>query len=91
MKKLSLLKRTNLPFLLTETNETHMETANKSVAQLKAELEQAEKIESQKEHNKKLADAQKWVGKCYSSHLFQRVPSPSKDITIRKVTSVEVS
>lgn len=68
-----------------------METANKSVAQLKSELEQAEKLELKKEHDKRLADAQKWVGKCYSSHLFQRVPNPSKEITIRKITSVEVN
>lgn len=70
----------------TATNKTAPSVAELEQQLLKAKEQQAKDYES-----KLLKDAEAWVGKAYSSHLFQRVPAPSKEIVLRKITSIEVS
>ena len=62
----------------------------KSSAELERELEAAKKAEQDIQDEISLKDARKWIGKCYSSHLFQRVPRNMKSIHVRKVTNVRV-
>lgn len=69
----------------TATNKTAP-----SVAELEQQLLKAKEQEAKDYENKLLKDAEAWIGKAYSSHLFQRVPAPSKEIVLRKITSVEV-
>lgn len=61
----------------------------KSSTELEIELREAQKAETEAYAIKQEQEASKWIGKCYSSHLFQRVPKNFKSINVRKVTGVK--
>jgi hypothetical protein len=61
-----------------------------TIQELEQQLAEAKKQAQQSENDKKLEEARQWIGKCYSSHLFQRVPKPGKQIHIRKIEDVKI-
>lgn len=54
-------------------------------AQLEAEIQR----EKENQKHIKLAEASRWIGKCYSTHTFKRVPKYGTSVVLRKITSVE--
>lgn len=61
-----------------------------TVEQLESMLAEAKLLAKQQEDEKKLNQLQQWVGKCFSSHVFQRVPRPGKSLYIRKIEDVKI-
>lgn len=59
------------------------------VTQLQQALVEAQKEAEDKRISDLLKENSKWVGKCYSSHLFHRLPANGKEITLRRITAVE--
>lgn len=56
-------------------------------AELLAQLKKVEEDEKNEYINKQLQHGQKYINKCYSSHLFQRLPVSGKEIVLRKIES----
>jgi len=61
-----------------------------TIEQLEKQLAEAKLLAKQQEDEKKLKQLQQWVGKCFSSHAFQRVPKPGKNLYIRKIEDVKI-
>lgn len=61
-----------------------------TIQELEQKLAEAKELAQQSENDKKLEEAKQWIGKCYSSHLFQRLPKPGKQIYIRKIEDVKI-
>ncbi len=59
-----------------------------NIRELEIQLENAKKSQKEAEKLKNLDNNSKFIGKCYSTHLFQRVPKVNKKIYLRKVTDV---
>lgn len=64
---------------------------NKSLTseQLRQQLVEVEKQEKEQIKTEALEREKHWIGKCYSSHLFQRVPTSGKEITLRRIIGLE--
>jgi hypothetical protein len=60
-----------------------------TVQQIEQWLAEAKERELQDQIDKSIAEASKWIGKCYSSHLFQRVPKAGRQITVQRIDKVE--
>jgi hypothetical protein len=58
------------------------------IQELEKELEKQKALEKEQYKQKRIDEASVWIGKCFSSHLFKRVPAHGKEITIRKITGV---
>lgn len=56
---------------------------------LRKQLAEAEAEEKEDIKNNALEREKYWIGKCYSSHLFQRVPTSGKEITLRRIVDLE--
>jgi hypothetical protein len=56
---------------------------------LRKDLADAELKEKEAIMHQALEREKHWIGKCYSSHLFQRVPTAGKEITLRRIVDVE--
>lgn len=61
----------------------------KSIQELEREIEEAKKTQQEKIKQDALEREKHWIGKCFSSHLFQRVPKNGKEITIRRVKALD--
>lgn len=58
------------------------------IEELERELQLQKELEKSSYIEKQLASESKWIGKCFSSHLFERIPKVGKEITLRKITNV---
>lgn len=59
-----------------------------TVRDLEIKLENAKKLEHDNYIKSQIEQNSKWIGKCFSTHIFQRIPKSRKEITLRKITKV---
>lgn len=60
------------------------------IQELEEQLAQVKKESKIIEIEKIKTQASQWIGKCFSSHLFQRKPKVGTTITLRKIIDVDV-
>jgi hypothetical protein len=56
--------------------------------QLIKQLQEVEQKEKEQYIQGQLLSCEKYRNKCYSTHLFQKLPKPGKEIRVRKITDV---